>query len=173
MGSITLPTMAIIAAAGTAVSAGVAAYSAHEQGVAQANVAKQKATQEALTETGKQITMRQNMLRALASQNAGTLGAVGTGGATSFGANARRQINQSQNDLLVSNANKSAQISLLDQSAKEDAAAGNLGALGDIVGGASKIAGSGVFGGGGGGSSLSSFGSGAAANGALAGAGFG
>jgi len=130
-----------VAAAATVASAGVAAYSSIQQGQEQAKVAKQKATQEALTETGKQITMRQNMLRALASQNAGTLGAVGTGGATSFGANARRQINQAQNDLLVSKANQSAQVSLLDQSAKEDVAAGNLGAIGDVAGGVAKLAG--------------------------------
>jgi hypothetical protein len=111
------------------------------QGVQQANVAKAKARQEQISETQKQITMRQNMLRALASQNAGTLGAVGTGAATSFGANARRQISQAQNDLLVSNANKSAQVSLLNQSAANDVAAGNAGAVGDVLGGIASAAG--------------------------------
>ncbi len=141
MASVSIPTATLIAAAGTAVSAGVAAYSAHEQGVAQANVAKAKARQEQLAETQKQIQMRQNMLKALASQNAGTLGAVATGAASSFGANARRQINQNQNDLAVSNANKSAQVSLLNQAASQDVAAGNLGAVGDVAGGAAKVAG--------------------------------
>lgn len=129
------------AAIATVASAGIAAYESHVQGVQQANVAKAKARQEQISETQKQITMRQNMLRALASQNAGTLGAVGTGAATSFGANARRQISQAQNDLLVSNANKSAQVSLLNQSAANDVAAGNAGAVGDVLGGIASAAG--------------------------------
>lgn len=141
MGSITLPTMAIIAAAGTAVSAGVAAYESHEQGVATANADKRKARVEQEQETQKQITMRQNMLKALASQNAGTLGAVGTGRGTSFGANAMRQITEAQNDLLVSKSNASAQVSLLDQAASNARAAGDIGAIGAVAGGASKLAG--------------------------------
>lgn len=141
MGSITLPTMAIIAAAGTAVSAGVAAYSAHEQGVATKNADAQKARVEQLNATQQQIQMRQKMLTALASQNAGSLGAVGTGGATSFGANAKRQISQAQNDLAVSSANSSAQVSLLDQAGANAEAAGNIGAAGDIAGGAARLGG--------------------------------
>lgn len=143
MGSVTLPTMAIIAAAGTAVSAGVAAYESHEQGVATANADKRKARVEQEQETQKQITMRQNMLRSLASQNAGTMGAVGTGRGTSFGANANRQITEAQNDIMVSKSNASAQVSLLDQAASNAQAAGNIGAAGDIVGGVTKIAGMG------------------------------
>lgn len=135
-----MASVSIAAGAATLISAGVSAYSSHEQGVQRANVAKAQARQEQLTEAQKQITMRQNMLRALASQNAGTLGAIGTGGATSFGANARRQINQAQNDLLISNANQSAQVSLLDQSAASDVGAGNLGAFGQLAGGAAKVA---------------------------------
>lgn len=127
-----------VGAAATVASAGYAAYESHVQGVEAANVAKDKARQETITETQKQINMRQNMLRALASQNAGTLGAVGTGGASSFGANARRQITQNQNDLLVSKANESAQVSLLDQSASEDLAAGNIAAGSTALGGLAK-----------------------------------
>jgi hypothetical protein len=70
------------------------------------------------------------MLRALASQNAGTLGAVGTGAGSSFAANAGRQITQQQNDLMVSQANSSAQVSLLDQQASNDVSAGNAAAIG-------------------------------------------
>ena len=142
MGSVSLPTMAIISAVGTAASAGVAAYSSHEQGVATANADKQKARVEADKETQNQINMRQRMLSALASQNAGTLGAVGTGRGSSFGANALRQITQNQNDLMVSQANSSAQVSLLDQGAANATAAGNLGAVGDVAGGVAKLAGS-------------------------------
>lgn len=136
MASVSLPTMALIAAGATAASAGVAAYSAHEQGVAQSNEDKQKARQAQLEATQKQISMRQNMVRALAAQNAGTLGAIGTGAGTSFGANALRQITQAQNDLAVTSADESAQVSLLDSAASNAVSAGNLGAVGDVVGGA-------------------------------------
>jgi hypothetical protein len=134
-------TMAYIAAAGTAVSAGAAAYESHEQGVATSNADKQKARVEQDSEAQKQIQMRQNMLRALASQNAGTLGAVGTGAGSGFGANAMRQITQSQNDLMVSQANSSAQVSLLDQAAGNAVSAGNVGAGADVFGGIAKTAG--------------------------------
>jgi hypothetical protein len=122
-----------IAAVTAVASAGAAAYESHQQGVEAANMAKSKARVEADKATQEQISMRQNMLKALASQNAGTLGAIGTGG--SFGAGARRQVSQGQNDLLVSKANASAQISLLDQQASNDIASGNAGAVGDIMGG--------------------------------------
>ncbi len=140
MPSISLPTAAIIAAAGTAVAVGVEAYASHEQGVAISNTNKQKATAEAISEKQNQINIRQNMLRALASQNAGTLGSVGTGANSGFGANATRQINQEQNDIMVSRANSSAQISLLDQESSSARAAGNIGAVGDLASGASKVA---------------------------------
>jgi hypothetical protein len=143
--------LALISAVGTAASAGVAAYSSHEQGVAASNADKQKARVEALNETQKQINMRQKMLQALATQDAGTLGAVGTGRGTSFGANATRQINQSENDLAVSSANESAQVSLLDEAAANATAVGNLGAVSDVFSGGSKIAGM-NWGGSGGGS---------------------
>ena len=141
MPSISLPAIgAFVATYGTAIAAGasvvaggVTAYEAHVQGEAQANQAKQKARTVGDQAAQQQIQMRQNMLRALASQNAGTLGAVGTGAASGFGANAKRQINQNQNDLMVSSANSSAQISLLDQQASNDVAAGNATAAGDAV----------------------------------------
>lgn len=132
--------MAIIAAVGTAASAGVAAYSAHEQGVATSNADKQKARVEKEQATNQQINARQKMLAALASQNAGSLGAVGTGAGSGFGANAMRQITQNQNDLAVSSANESAQVSLLDQAASNATAAGNIGAVGDVVGGVTSYA---------------------------------
>lgn len=139
MGSISLPTMAIIAAAGTAVSAGVSAYESHEQGVAASNADKRKARVEADNETQKQIGMRQNMLRSLATQNA----QAGIGGGSLNTANTKRQINQAQNDIMVSQSNSSAQVSLLDQAASNARAAGDIGAVGDIVGGVTKYAGMG------------------------------
>ena len=149
MGSISIPVYEflysygaeIVAGAATAASAGVSAYASHEQGVATANEAKRKATVEALSEKQKQIDMRQNMLRALATQNAGTMGAIGTGASTSFGANTRRQITEGQNDLLVSNANASAQVSLLDQQASNARSTGNLQGAADIFSAGARIAG--------------------------------
>jgi hypothetical protein len=138
MASFSIP--AVVALAGTAVSAGGAAYESHEQGVATQAADTQKARVEQLDESQKQINMRQNMLKALASQNAGTLGAVGTGVGTGFGANAMRQITQSQNDLMVSQANSSAQVSLLDSAGSEALAAGNIGGVSDLLGGAVSIA---------------------------------
>lgn len=138
MGSISLPVMAEIAAAASAVGAGVAAYESHEQGVAASNQAKQKARVEADKETQNQITMRQNMLRGLAAQNA----AAGAGQASISKANTMRQITQASNDLMVSKANSSAQVSLLDQQAANARAAGDIGAAGDVLGGVAKYAGS-------------------------------
>lgn len=128
-----------MAAAAGALAAGVSAYGQHQAGVAQSNMDKQKARVEALSETQKQINMRQNMLRALASQNAGTLGATGTGRGTGFGANAQRQIDQAQNDLAVSKANSSAQVSLLDQAGSNARGTGNLNAAGSLASGASSF----------------------------------
>lgn len=130
--------VAAVATIGSAVMAGVAA---HKQGEAIKSEDIQKARVEQLNETQKQITMRQKMLAGLASQNAGTLGAVGTGRGTGFGANAMRQITENQNDLAVSSANESAQVSLLDQAGENAVAAGNLQAATDIVGGVGKAAG--------------------------------
>ncbi|MDE2097054.1 MAG: hypothetical protein KGL39_07395 [Patescibacteria group bacterium] len=135
MGSISLPTMAIIAAASTAVSAGVAAYSAHEQGVAAANADKQKARVAQEQATQQQISMRQKLLASLATQNA----QAGAGGASISTANTMRQITQAQNDLMVSRAGASAQVSLLDQAAAASRSAGDLGAANDLASGAAKV----------------------------------
>jgi hypothetical protein len=117
-----------IAAGTSAVAGGVSAYESYQQGVAQSNQAKQKARVEADNATQQQITQRQNMLRALASQNAQGLGA-----GTNTNASVMRQINQNQNDLLVTQANSSAQVSLLDQQASNAMGAGIAGAIGGGV----------------------------------------
>lgn len=114
------------------VGSGASAYGAHQQGVAAANADKQKARVEALSAGQKQIDMRQRMLSALASQNAG----AGAGGGSLNKANTMRQITQNQNDLMANKANASAQISLLDQGAANAGAGGNIAAGGDLVGGA-------------------------------------
>lgn len=136
MPSISLPTLGYIAAGAAVASAGASAYESHEQGVATSNQDKQKARVEQDSETTKQISMRQNMLRALATQNA----AAGVGGGSASKANTLRQIDQSQNDLMVSQANSSAQVSLLDQAGSNAVASGNIGAGADVVGGIGKYA---------------------------------
>lgn len=140
MGSISVNTIALLVAGGTTVAE---AYQQHEQGVAVSNQNKAKARVEALNATQRQIEMRQNMLRALASQNAGTLGGIGTGGASSFGANTRRQLTEGQNDLLVNSANASGQISLLDQAGRNAIRQGNTNAVIDLAKGASAAMGGG------------------------------
>jgi GTP cyclohydrolase II len=121
-----------ITAAATALAAAGSAVEARQQGVATDKMDRQKARVEQINETQKQ--------KALASQNADTLGAVATGRATGFGANALRQINQAQNDLMVSNANSSAQVSLLDQAGTNASDAGSITAATDLASGAAKTA---------------------------------
>jgi hypothetical protein len=145
IGSSSIFTLGNAAAAAGAIGSGVSAYGSHMQGVATSNMDKQKARVESLSAAQKQIDMRQKMLSSLASQNAGTLGAVGTGRGSGFGANAMRQITQSQNDLMANSANSSAQVSLLDQGAANAGAAGNIGAAGDALGGASGLIKNGNF----------------------------
>ena len=127
----------MVYAALTAATVSATAYESHQAGVATQNADKQKARVAADSEAQKQIDMRQNMLKALASQNASA--AVGSGSVST--ANTMRQITQSQNDLMVSKANSSAQVSLLDQAGSSAASAGNIGAAGDVLGGATKVAG--------------------------------
>lgn len=135
MASISGTTLAYLAIAG--VAAGSAAYEAHQQGVEISNQDKRKARVESENETAKQINMRQSMLKALAAQNASTLGTVGTSSGTSFGANALRQIKENQNDLAISGANESAQVSLLDQAAGNARTQGNVNAVKDGLSAAS------------------------------------
>ncbi len=100
------------------IASGVAAvgsaYGQHTAGIAQKNEADMKARQAGLEAGQKQIQIRQNMLKALASQNAAA-GASGIGTGGSFGANVNRQITQNQNDLLALSADTSAQQSLYAQ----------------------------------------------------------
>lgn len=126
-----------IAGVATAAGAVAAAYESHEAGVAASNADKRKARVEGDQAKQQQITMRQNMLRALATQNA----AAGAGGGSVSKANTLRQITEAQNDIMISKGNASAQVSLLDQAAGNARSAGNIGAIGDLASGAAKIAG--------------------------------
>ena len=136
MGSITATEAAYIALAATAVSAGVSAYEANQQGQAQAAADKRKALAEGIQAQQKQIIQRQNMLKALATQNAASLGATSTGANSGFRANVTRQLKENQNDLLVTKANASGAISLLEADASNAKAAGAAGAVADLAGGA-------------------------------------
>lgn len=134
--AVALPILALVATVG---SGAMAAVSSREQGIAVQREDRAKANAAALQAGQQQIAMRQKMLAGLAAQRANTLGAIGTGGPSSFGANTMRQITQAQNDLLVNKANESAQVSLLDQQGANAAAAGTANAVGDVLGTAGKI----------------------------------
>jgi hypothetical protein len=137
--SVTMSTVAIISAVTAAAGTAVSVYESHESGVAASNQAKDKARIAADQATQVQINQRQNLMRALASQNAQAgAGGIGTGG--SFGANAKRQITQNQNDLLVTGAGASAQIQGYNQQASNDILTGNVRASESLLDGAGKVA---------------------------------
>ena len=136
------PTLGAIAAGGSMFSTlasgaslltgAVGADGQHQAGVAQKNDDAMRARQAGLDAAQKQIGIRQNMLSALASQNAAAgQGGIGTGG--SFGANVNRQITQNQNDLLALSADTSA------QQAQYGAAGANAAATGNIKAGQSLL----------------------------------
>ena len=132
-------TLGNLATAGSLLSGGLGAYQKHEQGVAMSNDAKDKARQAGLEAAQKQINIRQNMLRALGSQNAQAgQGGIGTGG--SFGANVNRQIGQNQNDLLALSADTSGQQQQYGQQAAAATQGGNLGAGLSLLDSGSKFA---------------------------------
>ena len=101
------------------------AYAQHSAGVAQKNDATMRARQAGLEAGQKQINIRQNMLKALASQNAAA-GAAGIGTGGSFGANVNRQITQNSNDLLALNADTSAEQSQYNAQGNNAVTTGNL-----------------------------------------------
>jgi len=141
--------MAAVSAAGAAASA----YSSHEAGVATKNQDVLKSRQAGLDAASKQIQIRQNMMQALASQNA-RAGASGIGTGGSFGAGIQLQITQNQNDLLTNSANVSTQQQLFGMAGASEEAQGNLQAgasLLDFAGSNSAKTLAGSFGGGGGG----------------------
>jgi hypothetical protein len=86
------------------------AFEQHKAGVAASNDAAMRSRQAGLEAGQKQINIRQNMLKALASQNAAA-GAAGIGTGGSFGANVGRQIKQNQSDLLALSSDTSGQQS--------------------------------------------------------------
>lgn len=109
-----------------------------EQGIAMADDAKMRSRQAGLEAGQKAIQNRQNMLRALASQNAAAgVAGIGTGGPTSFGANVNRQISQQQNDLLALSADTSATQQQYAYQAENDTRGGILSAGSSLLDSAS------------------------------------
>ncbi len=140
MGSISIPTIgAYVAAAGEAAASAVAtaspylaaagavvgAVATHQSGEAQKADAAMKSRQAGLEAGQKQINIRQNMLKALASQNAAA-GAAGIGTGGSLGAGVQRQITQNQNDLLTLKTNTGTQQELYTMQGNAAETAGNL-----------------------------------------------
>lgn len=125
MGSVSLPMIGAYVAAGAEAAASAAAAASpylaaagaiagavatHQAGTAQKADAAMKSRQAGLEAGQKQISIRQNMLKALATQNAAAgASGIGTGGST--GANIGRQITQNSSDLLALSADTSAEQS--------------------------------------------------------------
>ena len=125
-------TLANAATAAGLVGSGISAYGQHEAGVAQSNDAKMRARQAGLQAGQQQINIRQNMLNALASQNA-SAGASGIGTGGSFGANVKRQITQNQNDLLALGADASAEQQQYGAQASNAMLGGNIKAGASLI----------------------------------------
>lgn len=113
--------MAVIAFVGTAASAA----EMHIAGVQAKNQDIVKTRQAGLDAASKSIQIRQNMMQALASQNA-RAGAAGIGTGGSFGAGIQRQITQNQNDLLTNSANVSTQQQLFGMAGASAEQQGNI-----------------------------------------------
>lgn len=129
-------TLGNIATAAGLLGSGGSAVEQHKAGVAQANDAAMRSRQAGLEAGQKQINIRQNMLKALASQNAAA-GAAGVGTGGSFGANTRRQITQNQSDLLSLNADTSAEQSQYGLQGRNAITSGNIKAGSSLLDAAS------------------------------------
>lgn len=132
-------TAAGVATAASAVGGVVSAVGQHEAGIQANDDAQMRARQAGLEAGQKQITIRENMLKALATQNAAAgVGGIGTGG--SFGANVNRQIKQNQNDLLALNADSSAEIQQYNAQGANALSTGNIKAGASLLDTAGSIA---------------------------------
>lgn len=134
---VTLAAIPWIIAATAAAGAVGSAVMQHNAGVATKNNAIFQARIEGDAAKQQEITRRQNLLRALSSQNAAA-GAGGVETSGSVGAGMRRQINQNNNDLLVVDANASSRQSMLQSQASNAVRAGNMGAAVSLLDGGVK-----------------------------------
>lgn len=126
-----------IVAAASAAGAVAGAVIQRNAGIATANNAAMQARIEGDAAKQQEIQRRQNLLRALSSQNA-SAGAGGIETSGSVGAGIRRQINQNNNDLLSIDAGTSARQSMLASQASNARRAGNIGAAASLLDGAVK-----------------------------------
>ena len=134
--------------AATAVAGGaMAAKSQHDAGVATDEQNKFQARIEGDAAKGREIGRRQDLMRALASQNAAA-GTAGVETSGSIGGIARTNIKQNQQDLLYDAAGVSARRSALLAAGSNARVAGNTAAIGSLFSTASSAAG--AFGGAGG-----------------------
>lgn len=129
----------IVAVVGAVGSSVMGAVAAHDAGQAQKADAAMRSRQAALEAGQKAISIRQNLLRALATQNAAAgAGGVGTGG--SIGADVNRQITQNKDDLLGLNADTSAVQAQYAAQGENAAKIGNLKAGASLLDAAGSLA---------------------------------
>lgn len=118
-------------AATAVVGGGLAVKSQHDAGVAQDQQAKFQARTEADAAKGREITRRQDLMRALSSQNAAA-GAAGVETSGSIGQIMRTNIKQNQQDLLYDAAGVGARRAAMLAGGENARLAGNAGAVGTL-----------------------------------------
>lgn len=140
--------MAFVAIAAIVIGGLLKAKASHDAGVAANDQAKFQSRIEGDAAQGREIQRRQDLLRALSSQNAAA-GAAGAETGGSIGGIARTNIKQNQQDLLTDAAGTGARrAALLAQGANADKA-GNLAAAGSLMDTVASAASMGKGGGGG------------------------
>jgi hypothetical protein len=116
----------------------LAASATRNAGIAQQQQYNYQAYTEGLAAKQREIDRRRDLMRALAAQNAAAgVGGIETGG--SFGAIVRRNINENQNDLLVSQANLSARQMGLRTAGLNARSSANAGATVSLLDTAGKV----------------------------------
>lgn len=124
--------------AATAVAGGaMAAKSQHDAGVVQQQTTQLQARSEADAAKGREIQRRQDLMRALASQNA-SAGASGVETSGSIGGIMRTDIKQNQQDLLYDAAGVSARRNALIASGNNARISGDAGAATSLLDTASR-----------------------------------
>jgi len=120
-------------AVGTTVAAGAySAVQARNAGIAQSNELKAQSRVEGLAAKQNEIERRRDLIRALSSQNAAA-GAAGVTTDGSIGTIMKRDIRDNQNDLLVGDANASAQARLRRSQASNSRQQGNIRAVTSLL----------------------------------------
>lgn len=129
VGTFIVDNASTIEAVAAVASTAAGAYETRVAGIAADKQARREARLQSEQATAQQLRMKQDALTALSSQNAATLGHMGTGGPTSIGASFRRQQSQNTLDLITSAAGASARTAALYQQGTNASEAGSVGAL--------------------------------------------